>query len=368
MAIFLHIAQASWEVFVEAAPYLTFGVLVAGLMYLFLAPETIAKHLKKGKISSVLKAALIGIPLPLCSCGVLPAAANLRKQGANRGATASFLISTPESGIDSVAITYALLDPLMTLIRPLAAFLTASAAGILANLFPDKAEEEMSPQPNMACRVDGCCDGQNCPPEQHRKHHTLIRRVWSGIHYGFFDLYRELSGWIFAGFVLAGAITLWLPTDLATRYFGGGLTTMLFMLAAGIPTYICATASTPVVAALILKGLSPGAALVFLLAGPATNIASLTVLAGVLGKRGVAIYLGSIAVFAVLLGLATDWLYDVLSISLQATLASGVNQLLPQWLHLGTAVLLAGFMLFFFLVRVASFFKSGMNSSPQSSG
>jgi hypothetical protein len=367
MAIFVQIAQASWELFVDAAPYLILGVVVAGLMYLFLAPEVIAKHFKKGKISSVFKAALLGIPLPLCSCGVLPAAANLRKQGANRGATASFLISTPESGIDSIAITYALLDPLMTLIRPLAAFLTASAAGILENLFPDKEEEEIGLQPSMACRVDGCCDGQNCPPEQHRKHHTLIEKLWRGITYGFFDLYRELSGWLFAGFVLAGAITLWLPADLTTRYFGGGLTTMLFMLAAGIPTYICATASTPVVAALILKGVSPGAALVFLLAGPATNIASLTVLARVLGKRGVAMYLGSIAVFAVLLGLATDWLYEALSISLQATLASGSNELLPQWLHVGTAVLLAGLMVFFFLVRVANFFKSSMDSRPQTS-
>jgi len=364
----LQIAYASWELFVEAAPYLIFGVLVAGLMYLFLAPETIVKHFKKGKIGSVFKAALLGIPLPLCSCGVLPAAANLRKQGANRGATAAFLISTPESGVDSIAITYALLDPLMTLIRPLAAFLTASAAGISENLLSGKEEDKIIPQPDIGCRVDGCCDGQDCPPEQHNKHHSVIKKLWSGISYGFFDLYRELSGWIFAGFIVAGAITLWLPADLTTRYLGGGLTTMLFMLAAGIPTYICATASTPVAAVLILKGVSPGAALVFLLAGPATNIASLTVLARVLGKRGVAIYLGSIALFAVLLGLATDWLYDVLSISLQATLASGTKELLPEWLHLGTAVLLAGLMLFFFLGRIARFFKSTINSSPQISG
>jgi uncharacterized membrane protein YraQ (UPF0718 family) len=256
----------------------------------------------------------------------------------------------------------------MTLIRPLAAFITASAAGILENLFPDNKQKESIPQPDIACRVDGCCDGQDCPPEQHGKHHSLLKKVWTGIHYGFFDLYRELSGWIFVGFIAAGAITLWLPADLATRYLGGGLTTMLFMLAAGIPTYICATASTPVVAVLILKGISPGAALVFLLAGPATNVASLTVLARVLGKRGVAIYLGSIAVFAVLLGLATDWLYDVLSISLQATLASGTNELLPEWLHLGSAVLLAGLMLVFLLGRLVHFFKSSMNSSPQTSG
>lgn len=369
MTVVAQILQASWGLFLEAAPYLFFGVLVAGLMYLFLAPETIAKHLNRGKISSVFKAALLGIPLPLCSCGVLPAAASLRKQGANKGATAAFLISTPESGVDSIAITYALLDPLMTLIRPLAAFLTAFAAGIMENLFwwEDKGKG-LLPVVDLGCRVDGCCDGNDCPPEEHNKHHTLGQKLWKGINYGFFDLYRELSGWIFAGFIVAGAITLWLPEDLTSRYLGGGFITMLFMLAAGIPTYICATASTPVAAALILKGVSPGAALVFLLAGPATNVASLTVLTRVLGRRGVVIYLGSIAVFAVLLGLATDWLYGFLGISLQTRLASSTSELLPGWLHLGIAVVLVILMLWFFVRGIVSFFRFKIKATPQYHG
>jgi uncharacterized membrane protein YraQ (UPF0718 family) len=365
MTVLVQIALASWDLFVQAAPYLIFGVLVAGLMYLFLAPETIAKHLSRGRMSSVFKAALLGIPLPLCSCGVLPAAASLKKQGANRGATAAFLISTPESGVDSIAITYALLDPLMTLIRPVAAFLTAFAAGITENLFFWEAEDRGSLPTDLNCRVDGCCDGQACPPEEHRKHHSFGQKLWSGIRYGFLQLYRELSGWIFAGFIVAGAITLLLPQDLTGEYLGGGLTSMLFMLAAGIPTYICATASTPVAAALILKGVSPGAALVFLLAGPATNIASLTVLTRVLGKRGVIIYLGSIAIFAVLLGLATDWLYNSLGISLQARLAAATSELLPGWLHLGTALLLAALMLTFFCQRIVSLLNSKAKSSTQ---
>jgi uncharacterized membrane protein YraQ (UPF0718 family) len=365
MNVIIQIAQASWSLFVEAAPYLFLGVLVAGLMYLFLAPETIAKHLNSGRVSSVFKAALLGIPLPLCSCGVLPAAASLRKQGANRGATAAFLISTPESGVDSIAITYALLDPLMTLIRPVSAFLTAFAAGIMENLFSWQEKEKMPLQIDLSCRVDGCCDGQDCPPKDHRNHHNIGQKLWRGIQYGFFDLYRELSGWIFVGFVAAGAITLLLPQDLGSRYLGGGFTTMLVMLAAGIPTYICATASTPVAAALILKGVSPGAALVFLLAGPATNVASLTVLTGVLGKRGVLLYLGSIATFAVLFGLATDWLYGFLGISLQTRLATAVRELLPSWFHLGTALLLAGLMLLFFLRRIVLFSNSRIKSNPQ---
>jgi uncharacterized membrane protein YraQ (UPF0718 family) len=367
MYVIVQIAQASWSLFVEAAPYLFLGVLVAGLMYLFLAPETIAKHLNSGRISSVFKAALLGIPLPLCSCGVLPAAASLRKQGANRGATAAFLISTPESGVDSIAITYALLDPLMTLIRPVSAFLTAFAAGIMENLFSWQEKEDIPMQIDPSCRVDGCCDGQDCPPKDHRNHHSIGQKLWSGLQYGFFDLYRELSGWIFVGFVAAGAITLLLPQDLSSRYLGGGFITMLVMLAAGIPTYICATASTPIAAALILKGVSPGAALVFLLAGPATNVASLTVLTRVLGKRGVLLYLGSIATFAVLLGLATDWLYGFLGISLQTRLANAVTELLPSWLHLGTALLLAGLMLLFFFRRVVFFSNSRIKSNPQCS-
>ncbi len=365
MNIISQIALASWSLFVEAAPYLIFGVLVAGLMYLFLAPETIAKHLNRGRISSVLKAALLGIPLPLCSCGVLPAAASLRRQGANRGATAAFLISTPESGVDSIAITYALLDPLMTLIRPVAAFLTAFAAGITENLFSWQQQEELPVQIDLRCRVDDCCDGQDCPPEDHKNHHSTGQKLWSGIQYGFFVLYKELSGWIFVGFIVAGAITLWLPQDLTSRYLGGGFITMLVMLVAGIPTYICATASTPVAAALILKGVSPGAALVFLLAGPATNVASLAVLTKVLGKRGVLTYLGSIAFFSVLLGLTTDWLYDLLEISLQTRLATVTNELLPNWLHLGTALLLAGLTLSFLLRQTISFFHSRIKSNPQ---
>jgi uncharacterized membrane protein YraQ (UPF0718 family) len=366
MNVIGQILLASWALFWEAAPYLFLGILVAGLMYLFLAPQTIVKHLHSGRVRSVFKAALLGIPLPLCSCGVLPAAASLRKQGANKGATAAFLISTPESGVDSVAITYALLDPLMTLIRPLAAFITAFAAGIMENLFGwDEREEGLLPVVDLGCRVDACCDGQNCPPEEHNKHHTLAEKLWEGIRYGFFDLYRELSGWIFVGFLVAGVITLWLPQDLTGKYLGGGFITMLVMLAAGIPTYICATASTPVAAALILKGVSPGAALVFLLAGPATNVASLTVLTQVLGRRGVVIYLGSIAIFAVLFGLATDWLYSFLGISLQTKLATSTSELLPDWLHLGLALLLAILMFTFFVRTIASFVRARIDTTPQ---
>jgi uncharacterized membrane protein YraQ (UPF0718 family) len=364
MEVLVEILKVGWSLFVEAAPYLVLGMAVAGLIYLFLSPATIVKHLRNGRVRSVIKAALLGIPLPLCSCGVIPAAASLRQQGANRGATSAFLIATPESGLDSIAVTYALLDPLMTIIRPVAAFCTALVAGITENLFFWEGTEKVPPPLHMGCRVDGCCDGTDCPPEVHRGHHTLARRVWSGVKYGFFDLYRDLAGWIAAGFIIAGAITLWLPPDLAGRYLGGGLMSMLLMLAAGIPTYICATASTPVAAALMLKGVSPGAALVFLLSGPATNVASITVLLRILGKRGVLVYLGSISVVTVLLGLVTDWLYVLLGVSPHLG-AAAPRELLPEALHLAAALLLAGLALFFLLQRVATMLQpSGKTSCP----
>jgi uncharacterized membrane protein YraQ (UPF0718 family) len=364
MEVLVEILKVSWSLFVEAAPYLVLGMAVAGLIYLFLSPATIVKHLRKGRVRSVIKAALLGIPLPLCSCGVIPAAASLREQGANRGATSAFLIATPESGVDSIAVTYALLDPLMTIIRPVAAFFTAFVAGLSENLFFWEGTEKVRSLLQMPCRVDGCCDGTDCPPEVHRGHHTLVRRVWTGVKYGFFDLYRDLVGWMAAGFIVAGAVTLWLPPDLTGRYLGGGLMSMLLMLAAGIPTYICATASTPVAAALMLKGVSPGAALVFLLSGPATNVASITVLFRILGKRGVFVYLGSISIVTVLLGLVTDRLYALLGVSPHLS-AAVPRELLPDGLHLAAALLLACLALLFLLQRVAAMLQpSGKTSCP----
>ncbi|MDY7030979.1 MAG: permease, partial [Thermodesulfobacteriota bacterium] len=148
----------SWRLLQESSVYILFGILVAGIMKIFLSPETVAHHLGKGRFASVFKAAFFGIPIPLCSCGVLPAAVSIKKQGANTGATTAFLISTPESGVDSIALTYALLDPVMTVARPVAAFATATAAGLVENSLRIEDNEKEFP-PDMSCQVDGCCDG-----------------------------------------------------------------------------------------------------------------------------------------------------------------------------------------------------------------
>jgi len=270
---------------------------------------------------------------------VLPAAVSLRKQGANKGAVTSFLISTPESGVDSIAITYALLDPILTVVRPVAAFLTAFAAGIAENL-RKKEMPARGIQPDLSCPVDGCCDGQNCDPEDHRRHHGFFEKLASGLRYAFTDFWSDLAGYFFLGLILAGLITSLVPDRFFTEYLGAGLPAMLIMLVAGIPLYVCATASTPIAAALILKGVSPGAALVFLLVGPATNAATLTVLLGTLGKRSTAVYLTAIAVCAVLFGLVVDEIYTLFN--LQADVAVGqAGEAVPHWLAWGGAVALA---------------------------
>ena len=338
MTFFLNTILESWHLLEEASVYVLFGILVAGLMRVFLNPESVAHHLGRGRFASVFKAALLGIPIPLCSCGVLPAAASLRKQGANKGATTAFLISTPESGVDSIALTYALLDPVMTVARPAAAFVAASVAGLAENLFNRKEMDEPV-SPDLSCPVDSCCDGLDCPPEIHNAHHGFSEKLKCGIRYAFKELWNDIAAWFLVGMLLAGLVTTLIPTEVLGRYLGGGLPSMLIMLAAGIPLYICATASTPIAAALILKGISPGAALVFLLAGPATNITSLTVLYGILGKKTTAIYLASIAVMAVVSGLALDQVYAFLGFSAQA-MAGQAAEVVPRWAQIAGAIVL----------------------------
>ncbi|MFC1895299.1 SO_0444 family Cu/Zn efflux transporter [Thermodesulfobacteriota bacterium] len=332
------IVREAWSLLCEASVYILFGLIVSGLLRVFLDPSSVAKHLGLGRVRSVLKAALLGIPIPLCSCGVLPAAVSLKKQGANNGATTAFLIATPESGIDSIAVTYALIDPVMTLARPLAAFTTAATAGIVENVLP-KDHKETPPSPDLTCTVDACCDGTGCATEEHRRHHNPAEKLMAGCRHAFSKVWGDMASWFFAGLVLSGLITALVPSEILGRYLGGGPWAMVFMLALATPLYICATASTPIAAALIMKGVSPGAALVFLLAGPATNITTLTVLFGLLGKRATAIYLSTIIVLSLVFGLILDKIY--VSLGLSATAMAGqAAEIVPQWAGITGALIL----------------------------
>ncbi|MDY6987103.1 MAG: SO_0444 family Cu/Zn efflux transporter [Thermodesulfobacteriota bacterium] len=323
----------SWDLLLKASVYVLFGILVGGLVKVFLSPAIVANHLGKGRFVSVIKAGLLGIPIPLCSCGVLPAAASLKRQGANNGATMAFLISTPESGLDSMAITYALLDPVMTVARPVSAFLAAVAAGVTENLISPTAQTKEK-NIDLSCPVDGCCDGRDCSPQGHQRHHTVGEKLWAGLRFSITGLWDDLAGWFLLGIMIGGLITVLVPSGLMTHYLGRGLPSMLVMLVVGTPIYVCATASTPIAAALILKGVSPGAALVFLLVGPATNVISLSMLFGILGKRATAIYLLTLSCFAVFCGLTLDKVYTGLGLTAHAIAgkAADVIPLTTQWI------------------------------------
>jgi len=322
------VLEQSWHILADSAPYLLFGFLAAGYLHGFLSAEAIGRHLGQGRVRSVLKAALVGVPLPLCSCGVIPAALGLRRKGASKGATVSFLVSTPETGVDSIALTYALMDPLMTVARPLAAFVTAVLAGVTENFLGR--EEALPEPPRLPC---------GCPEEPVPEGAGPLQRVRSGLRYAFGDLLGDLAPWLAVGFLLAGLITVLVPSDFVREHLGGGVLPLLVMLGVGIPLYLCATASTPIAAALILKGLSPGAALVFLLAGPATNIASVTALAGTLGVGATVRYLLSISVGAVGMGLALDAAYGAFGVPARA-LAGAAAEVFPPGVGLVSALLL----------------------------
>lgn len=261
---------------------------------------------------------------------MLPAAASFKKQGANKGALASFLVSTPESGVDSIAITYALLDPIMTVARPLAAFITGITAGILENTVSWKSSAELdSPTPVSAAAAGDTSEDQE----------PLMMRIIHGLRYGFREIWADIALWFFVGLFLAGIITVYMPESLSQMILGGGIVAMLAMLLMGMPIYICATASTPIAAAFLLKGASPGAVLVFLLVGPATNMTSLSVLIRILGKMGTIRYLIVIAVVSILFGLGLDGVYHYLDIEARAVI-SEVRETIPYWLKLGSAVIL----------------------------
>jgi uncharacterized protein len=272
---------------------------------------------------------------------VVPAVAGLKKQGANNGACLAFLISTPETGADSIALTYSLLDPLITVIRPVTAFATAMVAGIVENFASRPKKPEQRPIVDRTCLVDGCCDGTDCNPAEHAAHHNFIEKMRAGMGYAFEDLMADLAGWFLLGILLAGIITALVPESFVSSVFGSGLLAYLSMLAVSLPMYVCATLSTPVAAALVMKGMSPGVALVLLLAGPATNMATIAMVGGMLGKRALGIYLGSIALCTLIAAYLTDMAYPALGISAKAAAGAAGGEFIPQWLELGAAILLA---------------------------
>ncbi|MCX5648201.1 MAG: permease, partial [Planctomycetota bacterium] len=247
-----------------AGLYVVIGLLAAGLVHVFVSRAFLTRHLGGRGFWPVVKAALVGAPLPLCSCSVLPTAFALRERGAGRGATVSFLISTPETSFDSIAVTWALMGPLMAIVRPVAAVLTALGAGF-AEAIRGRHEPEPAP-PAPACPHCASDDGE------HVETPGRLRRFWQFV---VFEMSDEIGPTLALGLLLAGLVAAFVPNDFFTTYLGNRWASMGIMLLVGLPLYVCATASTPLAAAFMLKGLNPGAALVFLLVGPATNLATI---------------------------------------------------------------------------------------------
>lgn len=298
-------------VFYEGSFYILIGFVIAGLLAEWVPDRLVSKHLGGENLRSVAVAALFGAPLPLCSCSVLPAAAGLRRQGASRSATVSFLISTPETGVDSIALTYGLLGPVMAIVRPIVAVVTAIVAGLVTIGIRDGADDDRALESELASLDEHCHESEPCGTEPSL---TPIPqaggpgRIQRILRYAFVTLLDDIAFWMVIGIVLSGVLSAALPDDFFTRVIGwdGGLLPMLAMAVVGVPLYLCASASTPVAAALLAKGLSPGAALVFLLTGPASSAASIAVVGKMLGRRRLRAYLGSIAGVSIAAGLLLD--------------------------------------------------------------
>lgn len=283
-----------WYVLSEMAPYLLFGFFVAGLLSVLISAETVGRHLGGRGIWPVIKATIFGIPLPLCSCGVIPVAASLRRHGATKGATTSFLLSTPQTGVDSILVTFSLLGPVYAIFRPLAALFSGLVGGSLVSLFGSgKKEESETPR----CQEECCAAVNRCGGAS---------RV---LRYGFITLPQDIGKALLIGLVIAGIISTFVPNDYFSGILGAGIGAMLVMMLLGIPVYVCATASVPVAAALIAKGVSPGAALVFLMTGPATNAAAITTIWKIMGRRVAILYLITVAATALAAGMSLDYIF-----------------------------------------------------------
>lgn len=352
-----------WLVFLDTAFWLLIGLLAAGVIKSFIAEDTMQRWVGGNGIGAILRAALFGAPLPLCSCGVLPAAIGLRRAGASKEATVSFLISTPETSIDSVAVTYALMGPVMAIFRPIAALVNAVGTGLLTTLIADESlpakaepviaksccaskEEVKTPAVESSCcavkpdKVEvSCCSGKQAEPEKNQPNKLMQVLSYAGA-----DLLDDISQWMAFGIVLAGIMLTFIPPDWLAQW-GSGLPAMLVMLAVGVPMYICAVASTPVAAGLLVAGVSPGAVLVFLLVGPATNITSFALLKRELGMKVTLMYLFGLSVFSLMMALLLEWLLRSQQWQVEASLGEA-HTMLP-----GMVSWVSAFILIFLAIK-----------------
>ncbi|MFK3859874.1 SO_0444 family Cu/Zn efflux transporter [Pseudoalteromonas rhizosphaerae] len=399
-----------WQLFLLSAPWLMLGLLIAGLLNVYLPANFLNKHLGKEGFWTTVKAALIGAPMPLCSCGVIPAAIGLRRAGASKSATTAFLVSTPETGVDSVSVSYVLLGPFMAIIRPIAAICSAIVAGVLVGRDAEKtqtpdhssevnneqkraattsccstksavaeekasccstksavveekasccstklaaAEEKASccsTKPAAVEEKTSCCDSSSAVPA------SQWQKMKQAVSFSCNKLLSDTMKWLMIGLFFAALVQTYVPESFLSQW-GSGILAMLVVIVISIPMYICATASTPIAAGLLLSGVSPGAVLVFMLAGPATNVATLGVVANELGKRAVVAYLVGVIGVALIFGFLTDYLVAEFGFVVTPLLGEE-HQVLPHWLTLLCGTILALLMVRLVLKGALSKYRS----------
>jgi len=281
----------------EMSPYLLLGFLIAGVLHAFVPSSIYSRYLSGTGWRSVVTAAAFGIPLPLCSCGVLPTAVALRRSGASRAASTSFLIATPQTGVDSIAATYSMMGLPFAVLRPVAALVTALCGGLAVGRL-----ERRGALPDVKTE-----DGEDGSYEFSEVPHGLWNKVVAALRYGLWEMMQNIGKWLLLGLVVATLITVLLPDDFFTTWARWPLLNMVVIVAVAVPMYICATGSIPIAAALMLKGMSPGCALVLLMAGPAANVASMLVIGRAFGRKATIAYLASIVLGAIGFGVVVDY-------------------------------------------------------------
>lgn len=321
------------------APYLLLGFLFAGILHVYIRKDKITRYLGASSFKSVVYATLLGIPLPLCSCGVIPTGIAFHRDGASKAATVSFLISTPQTGVDSIMVTWSLLGWPLAVIRPLVALFTGILGGTFTKL-AGTAEEITEPVASNA-GVNG----------------DSRVGVMGMLRYAFVDFMDDIAKWLVIGLALAALMAVVIPDDFFTVYLANPYLSMLMVLVASVPLYVCATGSVPIASILLMKGLSPGAVLVFLMAGPATNLATMTVIGKALGRKTLLVYLGSIVGGALLFGTLTNLLIPAsVFTSAMSHMHHGHHHLIPEWINLLSLAVLT-FFIGFALLRKSGWYK-----------
>lgn len=315
----------------EMSPYILLGFLMAGIMSAFIPQRTFARHLSGRGFKSVVKSALIGVPLPLCSCGVLPTAIAMRRNGASRAASTSFLIATPQTGVDSIAATWSLLGPAFAVIRPIAALVTSVFGGVAVG----SAEKHEEVKTHKHVEED--------------EHKSFGPKCLAALKYGYIDLVASIGGWLVTGLIIAALITVYVPADFFSVLGSRPIFSMIAVLVIAIPMYVCATGSIPIAMSLMLKGLSPGTALVLLMAGPAANFASFTLISREFGRKSAVIYLSSIVVGAVAFGLVIDYLLPASWFSLADIHTAACHGHSFGWFPTACSVILVALLLVAFI-------------------